>query len=120
MSNKVFLGPTVSQRLPNVSGEKKTVLNSTVEDFYASALAKYDTNIEGIESFFFKIIHGCNVEAVLKDFDEWKDFKGFNRKGDWLKAMKRLVAANFQIKGTALSHTYDLDSFSKRRDELFD
>jgi hypothetical protein len=74
------------------SEETRKWLDSIVEDFYSSALKAYDTNIEGLENFFFKIIHGCDSQAVLNDFNEWKNHKGLNLKDDKTYEENRLPA----------------------------
>ena len=83
-----------------------------VHELYLQALARV-TN-EAKNFFFSDNIPACDGQVVLQDFYEWTSEKGFDMRGKKIENLPRIFNVDFQIKGTRLSHTYDLECLSER------
>ena len=90
----------------------------SVHEFYTKALESCpnDDKVENsfLQNFFHDNIPVCDSQAVLDDYNQWKKESGIG-----IRVSPRMVSVSFKIQDTKLSHTYDLDSFSKRIEELF-
>ena len=88
-----------------------------VQDLYMKALETCSTELQR-KMFFRDNNFVCDSQAVLEDFNEWKRVMGLGNPDDTIKSLRRLVKVDFEIQGAPLSHTYDLECFSKRIDHV--
>ena len=92
-----------------------TVLQVTLDEFFQAAPDEEKDRSD----FLRDNIPLCKYTAVLEAYDEWKGDNDIGRTDDGVKHLPRLVNVDFRIQDSNLSHTYDLDCFSKRVDQLF-
>ena len=103
------------------TNEKKKILTMTLDDIFQTVLGKEtDNGMVVALNFLRDNLYGCIGDRVLEAYKEWKKVKNIRNQKKTSVDLSRMVNVDFQIKDSALSHTYDLICFSKRIDNLFE
>lgn len=90
----------------------------TIHEFYTKALETCGKDVER-RICFLENISLCDADAVIKDFYKWKKETHGSSKNDWVPKFRQMVSVDFQIQGTELFHSHDLQCFSERIDHVF-
>ena len=99
-------------------GERK-VLSTTLDEFFRTVWDTYKDDFYGPANFFMDNMVGCNDKAVFEAFNVWKEANDVGDDCLEVANLPRLVSVDFRIKDSKLSHTYDLECFSKSLDHVF-
>ena len=98
-----------------VDEEKKKLLTVSLDDFFQTARGKEKK--PGIESFLRDNIFGSLYPPVLEAYMKWKEENDIVNEDN--ANLPRMVNVDFQIQDSNLSHTYDIECFSERIEDLF-
>ena len=95
-------------------------LGRTLAEFFEEAWRQEELLSKDPESFLRDNFPLCIYTAILKTFKKWKEENNKGTKPDWVMNFDRIVDVDFQIEESKLSHSHDLECFSKCMDEVFE
>ena len=113
----IYKGPDDDER------SKNNVLNLreiTLFEFYKWAWEMCKTDDILLKDFFRENIPLCDAKAALEDFFKWKKDTGFGDKDILAHDLLRMVNVGYEIQDSPLSHDFDLISFTKHINTLFE